>query len=182
VAWVTPRVRRLAREITPPSPAAVGDRLNRRLYEVFSHDGLPALLRYADRNAMAHSVEARMPFMDYRLVGYLFSLPAEDKIRDGQTKHVLRRGLASLLPRRILDRHDKIGFLTPEEQWFRGPLRWIFEDVIGSASLARRGYCDPARLRALRAAHSAGRVNASMPLWRAVNLELWFRRFVDAAG
>ena len=75
---------------------------------------LPRLLKYADRNSMAHSIETRVPFTDYRLVDYVFSIPAIYKIRDGWTKWLLRLAVNDLLPKEIVWRRDKLGFATPE--------------------------------------------------------------------
>ena len=71
---------------------------------------LPALLRFEDRNSMAHSIEARVPFLDHRMVEFAFRLPGEDKIHGAVTKHVLREGLAGVLPEAIRTRSDKVGF------------------------------------------------------------------------
>src|SRR5919202_752848 len=80
---------------------------------------LPELLRYEDRNSMAHSLEARVPFLDYRLVELAFSLPGDELIRNGRSKDVVRRALADLLPPEVRERRDKLGFVTPERRWFR---------------------------------------------------------------
>ncbi|MCB9352635.1 MAG: asparagine synthase [Lewinellaceae bacterium] len=79
--------------------------------------GLPVLLQYEDRNAMANGVESRLPFMDHRLVAYCLSLPAEDKIRHGVRKYMLRRAMAERLPKAVLHRYDKMGFPTPQVEW-----------------------------------------------------------------
>lgn len=78
---------------------------------------LPHLLRYEDRNSMRHSIETRLPFLDYRFVEYCISIPAEHKIRDGWTKFVLRNAMDDLLPRRVTWRTDKLGFQAPERTW-----------------------------------------------------------------
>jgi asparagine synthase (glutamine-hydrolysing) len=80
---------------------------------------LPMLLHWEDRDSMAHSVEARVPFVDYRLVEYALGLPDDHKISDGWTKHVLRQAISGWIPDAIRDRTDKIGFAAPEERWMR---------------------------------------------------------------
>lgn len=77
------------------------------------HTNLPLLLHYADRN----SIEARLPFLDYRFVEYIISLPNNQKIKDGVTKSILRDSLRGIVSDKILDRKDKMGFVTPEEVW-----------------------------------------------------------------
>jgi asparagine synthase (glutamine-hydrolysing) len=68
---------------------------------------------------MAHSIEARVPFLDYRLVEFVLGLPDDYKIKNGITKYVLREGMRDTLPERICNRMDKLGFVTPEEVWVR---------------------------------------------------------------
>jgi asparagine synthase (glutamine-hydrolysing) len=141
---------------------------------------LPQLLREEDRNAMAYSIESRLPFLDHRLVEYLFRLPAEWKVRRGVTKWVLREAMRGVLPRRIRLRMGKLGFPTPIESWLRAPrVRAFVDAVLRSDSFRSRGYLDAGRLQRLYARHAAGRVNAWQTVWKAVNLELWFRAFID---
>lgn len=154
-------------------------RLNQRLYEVFSLDGLPALIRYGDRNSMGHSVESRMPFLDYRLVSYIFSLSSEFKINKGFSKYILRKALRKDIPVKISERRDKIGFETPEAVWYRNELKDFISDVVNSSSVKKRGFYDVDNLKRLFEKHKKGAVNASRPLWRVVNLELWQRKYID---
>jgi asparagine synthase (glutamine-hydrolysing) len=140
--------------------------------------GLPALLRYADRNSMAHSIEARLPFLDHRLVELCFSLPPETRIENGRTKALLRHALRDRIPAEVLARRDKIGFATPESEW----LRDLIPEVLSSPSFAERGYVRPERLAPLLQANERGDVAATGALWRCVNLELWLRRFVDRSA
>lgn len=93
------------------------DRLNGVLYYNTFINGLEELLRYADRNAMAHGVEVRLPFLQHQLVEFLFSLPAKYKIRDGRTKWLLRKAMEPTVPAAILQRTDKIGFEPPQQLW-----------------------------------------------------------------
>lgn len=91
--------------------------LNGALYFNTFVQGLEELLRLADRNSMAHGVEIRLPFLDHRLVEFLFSLPANLKIREGWTKWILRRSVQDRLPAEIAWRRDKIGFEPPQKKW-----------------------------------------------------------------
>ncbi|MEM9920490.1 MAG: asparagine synthase (glutamine-hydrolyzing) [Bacteroidota bacterium] len=81
------------------------------------HRPLPALLHYEDRNSMAHGIEARIPFLDPELVQFCLGLPATYKIRKGVRKAILRKALAHQLPQPILQRYDKMGFVTPQDLW-----------------------------------------------------------------
>ena len=83
------------------------------------HTSLPKLVHHQDRNAMAHSIESRAPFLDYRLVEFVFNLPGEYKVNLGVTKYVMRNGLKDILPEDIKNRMDKLGFATPEDVWIR---------------------------------------------------------------
>ena len=97
-----------------------GNRLNDVLYYNALINGMEELLRYADRNSMAHGVEIRLPFLDHRLAEFLFSLPAHFKIRDGWTKWLLRMNTRTLLPPEIVWRKDKTGYEPPQQSWMSG--------------------------------------------------------------
>ncbi len=84
--------------------------------------GLEELLRYADRNSMAHGREVRLPFLSHELVEFIFSLPANFKIRNGWTKWLLRKTMENDLPSSIAWRKDKIGFEPPQKKWMQDPL------------------------------------------------------------
>ncbi|MGI8420865.1 MAG: asparagine synthase-related protein, partial [Gaiellaceae bacterium] len=160
--------------------AVFPDRLRRQLHLLLTHRGLPELLRYEDRNSMVHSLEARVPLLDHRLVELAFSLDGGELIRRGETKSVLRRALADLLPREVRERRDKLGFVTPEVRFLRGRLGELAQDVFASASFAQRGFVDAVAARKRLERHRRGELDAGFELWRALNLELWARRFVDA--
>jgi asparagine synthase (glutamine-hydrolysing) len=91
------------------------------LYHSTIRYGLNELLRYADRNSMAHSVEVRLPFLSHRLVEFVFRLPEEFLIHNGWTKYILRKSMSPILPKEIAWRKDKIGYEPPQEQWLNSP-------------------------------------------------------------
>ncbi|TML65024.1 MAG: asparagine synthase, partial [Actinobacteria bacterium] len=155
------------------------DRLRRHQQLILTRRGMPELLRYEDRNSMAHSLEARVPFLDYRLVELCFSLPGGELVGGGRTKAVLRRALADLLPPSVRERRDKLGFVTPERQWLRGRLGELAADVFASRSFAERGFVDAPAARRRLDRHRRGELEAGMELWRALNLELWARASLD---
>jgi asparagine synthase (glutamine-hydrolysing) len=103
--------------------------LGERVKADLTRFSLPSLLRYEDKNSMAFSREARVPFLDYRLVEYVAGLPLNLKLRDGWTKYCLRRGGQHKMPEPILTRKDKLGFATPEDDWFRQTLADHFGDT-----------------------------------------------------
>lgn len=97
-------------------------KLNDILYYDTRQNTLPELLRYADRNSMAHGVEVRLPFLNHELVQFVFSLPSEYKIKNGFTKWILRRSTEHLLPAGISWRKDKTGYEPPQQQWMEQPV------------------------------------------------------------
>lgn len=99
----------------------VVDKLNDVLYFNTMQFGLQQLLRYADRNSMAHSREVRLPFLNHELVQFIFSLPSSFKIKDGRTKWILRQTMHKHLPHEIVWRTDKTGFEPPQKQWMQQP-------------------------------------------------------------
>ena len=169
-----------ARHVAEENGAVFPDRLRRQLHVLLTRRGLPELLRYEDRNSMAHSLEARVPLLDHRLVELAFSLSGDELIRNGETKSVLRRALSELLPPAVAARRDKLGFVTPERRFFRGALGELAADVFASQSFRERGWVDDRAAARRLARHRAGRLDAGMELWRVLNLELWARRFLDA--
>jgi asparagine synthase (glutamine-hydrolysing) len=142
---------------------------------------LPALLRYEDRNSMAWSIEARVPFLDYRLVEFLAGLPDGFKIRDGATKVVLRNGMRGVVPEPVLARRDKMGFVTPEERWVREAVPGWVRDALEDALAVSGWIVDPDRARRFLADTLAGRVPYSFALWRIICFGRWLRS-LDVAG
>lgn len=108
--------------INPARPAGVSP-LGHLCEIQLTHSSVPMLLHFEDRNSMAHSIEARVPFLDYRLVEYAIALGELHKNIDGETKILLRKAMEKVLPAKVRTRQDKLGFPTPEQVWFRGPLR-----------------------------------------------------------
>jgi asparagine synthase (glutamine-hydrolysing) len=186
------RDRRLAVDLSPMLPreftrgrhAPVDDRvqdhLKKRLLQDFLVWSLPPLLRYEDRCSMAHSLEARLPFLDQELVDYILKLPADAIIRDGWNRRVLRDGLADVLPAVVRRRRKKIGFTTPEFRWYRRQ-RAVLQSLMRSPRFSARPYWHaPTVAEGFRAA-CAGETAESMFFWRVINAELWLRIFFDDA-
>jgi len=96
-------------------------KLNDLLYFNTMQFGLEELLRYADRNSMAHGREVRLPFLNHALVQFVFSLPSHYKIHNGFTKYILRESMKQLLPSSIVYRTDKVGYEPPQQQWMQTP-------------------------------------------------------------
>ena len=111
------------------------DFFNSHLHELFHKTILPSLLRNYDRYSMIAGVESRMPFMDYRIVQFLFSLSVEGKIRNGYTKAIIRDAISDLLPEEVVCRKFKIGFNTPIAEWMQGIWKEPLLDLAHSESL-----------------------------------------------
>jgi asparagine synthase (glutamine-hydrolysing) len=137
---------------------------------------LPMLLHWEDRDSMAHSIEARVPFLDYRLVEFVLGLPEDYKIARGVTKRVLREGMQGVLPEKIRTRMDKLGFVTPEEVWlreegtahFRKALR---ESVDASGGILKRD------VLSLLEDMVEGKQAFSFLIWRLISFGAWMRVF-----
>lgn len=105
----------------------------RMLYYDFYQHTLPSLLRNFDRAGMLNSVEIRMPFMDWRLVSYVFSLPTQSKLENGFTKLILREAMKGKIDENLRSRTYKVGVASPVEYWFNGPLKtWIMDSISNS--------------------------------------------------
>lgn len=121
--------------------------LNRRLYRMFHSTVLPTILRNFDRLSMAHGVEVRMPFMDWRLVTYTMALPESSKSSEGYTKAVARRAMANLMPESIRTARLKVGFNSPMPEWLNGPLAGWTADLLDRKVPAFTELVDEAALR-----------------------------------
>lgn len=138
---------------------------------------VPALTHYEDRNAMRHSMEVRLPFLDYRLVDFALGMPNALKIKNGWTKFILRKTMTEL-PKEIAWRRDKQGFLTPEAKWLKEDLKERVLEVFQDSRLAKTGLVDKAALVKLYNAFLGG----SKQVWetdisRFFLAELWMRKF-----
>jgi len=167
--------------LTCPAPAVdrYGGRLPVVLHRELVSTNLPGLLHYEDRNAMAFSIESRVPYLDVRLVEYLASLPQDQKIRGGITKIALRNAIRGIVPESIRCRMDKMGFVTPEEVWMKEDLRPFVLGVISSDQFARRDLWNADEVIKNYLAFLDGKAAYSPEIWRIVCTELWLETFFD---
>jgi asparagine synthase (glutamine-hydrolysing) len=148
--------------------------LNTHLARLVLEDSLPNLLRYEDRNSMAFSIEARVPFLDYRLVEYVFAQAGEWRIHEGWTKWLQRVAVQDLLPSEVVWRRDKVGFETPERQWLREGQPQLL-DILSDDHLVGQ-YLDLPTIRKQLPSLLAQPGNEGR-IWRWANLALWLRCF-----
>ncbi len=132
---------------------------------------LPSLLRYEDRNSMAFSVEARIPFLDHRLVEYIFSIPLDKLIHKGWTKHVLRESLKGKIPEDIRMRKGKLAFSVPQKKWLMETTSYL-EDTFCNDFRSGK-YIDRSKILNII---KSGNFNDKV-LYRAFALEKWMKVF-----
>jgi len=176
------KVRKERRTLLKCTPETI-DRYQGTLDEVLHREllstNLPALLHYEDRNSMAFSIEARVPYLDVRVAEYIASLPFKEKIKNGVTKAVLRRAIKGLVPESIRCRQDKMGFVTPEECWMKTELKSFVLEILSSGSFKSRPYWDADSVTKNYLAFLEGTSAYSFDIWRIICTELWFRKFFD---
>lgn len=154
------------------------DNLKKRLKDDIFKNSLPSLLRYEDKNTMRFSIEGRVPFLDFRLVKYIFSLPDEIIIKHGWNKYALRESMKKLLPEKIRLRRNKIGFTTPEHEWFMRMKNRIY-GIFLSESFASRPYFNQTEVLQAFRKFIEGKNEDTLLFWRILNVELWLREFID---
>jgi asparagine synthase (glutamine-hydrolysing) len=166
---------RLKPASTPPG----GDWLSAVQYRDLNHYLPLDILTKVDRMTMAHSLEARPPLLDHRLVEFAATIPSRFRLRDGTTKYLFKQAMRGVLPDQIIDR-QKHGFAVPLAHWFRGELAGFARDVLLSKTCRERGIFEPRYLSRLLQLNDRGR-NLDLQLWTILSFELWCRRFLDAA-
>lgn len=140
---------------------------------------LPVLLRYEDKNSMAFSVEARVPFVDHLLAEHIAALPLNQKLRNGWTKYIMRQSLRGVLPDQIRLRKTKWGFVTPEAEWMRQTLSPTVEQTFASARFLP-DWANLPRLREAFAAYRRGSDSLAYSVFfRYFIAETWARQFFD---
>lgn len=160
-----------------PDPCPSRRRMVAELALSATRRGLPALLRHADRNSMRFSIESRVPFLTPQLASFLLGLPEEYLVsRDGRTKHLFREAMRGIVPDVILDRRDKIGFATPEKEWFRA-LGNTAKDWIREAS--EIPFLRPDAMLQRFEAMLNGQLEFSWQAWRWINFCRWHTRVLQ---
>ena len=155
-------------EDTPPSSAALSTALKQSVISA----PLPLYLRIEDRNSMAHSVEARLPFLDYRLVSFVCGLSDEWKVRGPWNKYVLREGMKGRIPESVRSRVDKMGFPTASKKWFAHDLYEPLREILASRTLRERGIYNTGALIADLDRHRRGEADFSNRLFHVAEFEI----------
>ena len=138
---------------------------------------LPALLHVEDRVSMAASLESRVPLLDHRVVELITRMPPAMKFKGAEMKYILKRSFSDVLPEKIINRQDKMGFPVPLHIWAKNGAREFIRDILLSPACRSRGLFDTSRVEELiENEEEFGRL-----LWGLLNIELWFRTFIDKA-
>ena len=136
---------------------------------------LPALLQVEDRTSMAASIESRVPLLDHRILEFIATVPEHIKFKNGDTKHLFKNVVKSILPKDIYERKDKMGFPTPLEKWVKNEAREFVLDTLLSNSARQRGIYNIQKLEhAIGNEPKFGRV-----VWGVLSLETWYKTFID---
>jgi asparagine synthase (glutamine-hydrolysing) len=159
------------RELAQSRPDA--DFLQQMSYVELSNRLPELLLMRVDKFSMAHSLEARAPFLDHELVSYALSLPQHAKISGGETKRVLKEALADVLPAEVIRRH-KQGFRVPLPEWLAGPLSKWAEARLFSRRARELDFFDFSYVERLWQRHRARKADHSFGLWCLINLFSWY--------
>src|SRR5262249_36162953 len=164
------------RDLTAQFPKTVrqvaANQLNGVLKDSVTKSPLPLYLRIEDRNSMAHSVEARLPFLDYRLVTHLFSLPAHWKLRGHWNKFLLREAMRGRIPDSVRSRPDKMGFPTAGQKWFAQDLYEPIADILASRAVKERGIYNVQNVTRDLERHRRGEIDAHHGLFRLAEFEV----------
>jgi asparagine synthase (glutamine-hydrolysing) len=138
---------------------------------------LPMLLHWEDRSSMAHGIEARVPFLDHRLVELAIGLGGRHKIDGATSKVMLREGLGRYLPDSVRTRNDKLGFATPEQEWFCGPLAPAVRQAVVNTLDRYPTLLHREATLAMTDEMLSGKRAFNFSLWRIASLGLWGQRF-----
>lgn len=166
----------LAAHLSQQDDAVPDYRLWPTLAKSVQQSPLPIYLRVEDRNSSANSVEVRVPFLDYRLVEMLFQLPDDWRMRGPWNKYVQREGMRDKIPEVVRARVDKMGFPTPAQKWFAGPLYEPLRDLLGSQQTRERGIFKVDRLLADLDRHHRGEGAMAAQVFDLAEFELWCRQ------
>ena len=136
------------------------------------------LLRDIDAMSMHHSLEVRVPFLDRKFLEFSFSIPLEYRVREHESKYLLKRAMEGVLPNDIIYR-QKMGFGIPLVLWMQHEFRPLIEETLSSEKVKRRGLLDPAEVHRIKHAFFSGQIAYERRLWTMFILERWLQRFVD---
>ncbi|GAB6179353.1 asparagine synthase (glutamine-hydrolyzing) [Desulfotomaculum defluvii] len=137
---------------------------------------LPGLLQVEDRTSMAFSLESRVPLLDHRILEYAATIPPSLRVKNWEPKYIFKQAIKDIIPEMVWQRTDKKGFPTPINAWFKGEVKPFLESVLLDKSSLERGIFEKSKTQKMLLNSS----DNSWTLWAMLNVELWFRIFIDA--
>jgi asparagine synthase (glutamine-hydrolysing) len=152
------------------------ENLNKRLYKDLSEFSLTNVLRYEDKNAMAFSIETRVPFLDHKFVEFVLALPIDQKIKYGWNRYVYRNAMKGIIPEEIRLRRKKIGFTTPEVRWLKAKAKQIGE-LFTSAEFKSMQIFNKDVASEFKLWAGGQKSGDGLIFWRVLNTYLWIKRF-----
>ena len=167
---------RISAQIARDKPGA--DALERMIYFELKQRLAELLLMRVDKVTMSTSIESRVPYLDHRLVEFAMSIPEQVKVRNHQTKAVLKRAVRGLIPDNIIDR-SKQGFSAPASEWLRKELAAEARSCLLDGEMVKRGYFNKGFVKDLLDAHQSGPADHGVELWNLYNLEMWHRHWIS---
>ncbi|MBI4646592.1 MAG: asparagine synthase (glutamine-hydrolyzing) [Bacteroidia bacterium] len=137
-------------------------------------------LLWADKSGMWFSLETRFPFLDHRFVEKTLALDSSEIIEKGITKKILRQAFEGILPAKITNRIDKVGYQTPTDEWFK-KLEFVnlSKEILNSQKFKQRGIYNCNKVNSLFNKYIEGKINFGNEIWKIINLELWFNKYID---
>jgi asparagine synthase (glutamine-hydrolysing) len=167
---------RVSAQIARDKPAA--DALERMIYFELKQRLAELLLMRVDKVTMSTSIESRVPYLDHRLVEFAMGIPEQVKVRNHQTKAVLKRAVRGLIPDNIIDR-SKQGFSAPASEWLRNEMAAETRSRLLDGEMVKRGYFNRDFVKDLLDAHQAGPADHGVELWNLYNVEMWHRHWIN---
>jgi asparagine synthase (glutamine-hydrolysing) len=167
---------RIAAQLAREKPEA--DALERMTYFELKQRLAELLLMRVDKVTMSTSIESRVPYLDHRLVEFALSIPEQVKVRNHQTKAVLKHAVRGLIPDNIIDR-SKQGFSAPASEWLRKELAAEARSCLLNGEMVQRGYFNRGFVKDLLDAHQLGPADRGVELWNLYNLEMWHRHWIN---
>ncbi|MBL8149000.1 MAG: asparagine synthase (glutamine-hydrolyzing) [Blastocatellia bacterium] len=163
-------------KIRAEKPSA--DFLERLIYVELKMRLAELLLMRVDKITMATSIEARVPFLDHKLVEFAMNIPRKLKYKDGQAKYILKKALEGVLPDNIIYR-KKQGFGLPIKEWFIDRMSKFVQDSLMRSPLRKRELFNYDYIKTLIDVHRSGKIDYSFNLWSLLNLSLWYEHWIE---
>ena len=178
---ISPKSAAKLHETLPAAPlgSAAFHPLAGALYQEMLYTHLPVLLRYGDRNSMAHSREVRLPFCDHRLAEFTLSLPPKYLMGGAETKRLLRGAMNGVLPESVRTRWNKQGFLPPQSEWFNTTLKDHVTNILHNPKFEQSGIWRKKWWLSVLNRFQGGESHLASMLWRPVIEDAWRTHFLD---